>query len=169
MVGAFCNITNAACSLLQPCQNSGTCQNVNETLCGYNCQCSSGFRGVDCQNDLRSCRPNTCLYQGNRYYMLARTMKLPLVSLQACVKKCLTPPSSAIAVKVGKVVVVNARLTIAAMSRVRIAAFADRQCSATSVNVWVIAILVSTVRPHRVERFCCKPFRDPRLISPLLL
>ena len=83
--------------------------------------------------------------------MLANTMKLPLVSLQAYVKKCPTPPSSAAAVKVGKVTIANCSSIVVAMSRVRIAACVDHQCSDTSVNAWVMATLVSTVRSHRVE------------------
>ena len=79
-------------------------------------------------------------------------MKLPLMSLQAYVKKYPTPPSSAAAVRVGKVTIANYWSIVVAMSHVRIAACVDRQRSGTGVNVWVIATLVSTVRSSRVER-----------------
>ena len=152
LIGSTCSITNDVCTMLQPCRNNGSCQNTTSTPFGYKCRCATGFSGATCQIDQRLCRPDTCLYQGNRHYIIARTIELSLVFLQACVKKCPTPPSSAAAVRVGKVTIANCWSIVVAMSRVRIAACVDHQCSGTGVNVWVIATLVSTVRSNRVER-----------------
>lgn len=48
------------CDMLKPCQNNGTCHNINTTSYGYNCSCSLCFNGTNCQLDHRSCHVNTC-------------------------------------------------------------------------------------------------------------
>lgn len=56
------------CSVLQPCQNNGTCINVLNNSYGYFCSCVNGFDGVLCQNDRRICRMNRCLHNGKLFH-----------------------------------------------------------------------------------------------------
>ena len=63
-VGAYCNISSSPCDAVHPCQNEGTCVNDKTLLTGYQCQCSIGFIGSECQEDTRPCKPNTCFNNG---------------------------------------------------------------------------------------------------------
>jgi hypothetical protein len=69
MTGTFCNISQQACNLLQPCYNSGTCQNNQSLPVGYQCSCQQGFDGSQCQDDNRPCKDSRCWNGGknNRY------------------------------------------------------------------------------------------------------
>jgi len=64
-LGTSCNMSSDPCSMSQPCLNLATCH-INASLpLGYICSCVSGFSGVNCQIDQRSCRPDSsCLYGG---------------------------------------------------------------------------------------------------------
>ena len=51
--------------MLRPCQNNGTCMNMNNSqTVSYECQCLSGYNGTDCEIDLRPCTPSTCWNNG---------------------------------------------------------------------------------------------------------
>lgn len=63
-IGVHCNISSVPCDILHPCQNNGTCTNVNTTSVGYNCTCPRGFSGDQCQIDHRPCKYNTCWNNG---------------------------------------------------------------------------------------------------------
>ena len=45
MIGKTCNESLKLCQELEPCLNSGTCIDVNET---YECVCQKGFHGRHC-------------------------------------------------------------------------------------------------------------------------
>ena len=63
-IGAFCNISNSPCDLLQPCSNDGTCHETNVTKRGYVCRCLPDFNGTECQLNHRPCRSDTCWNDG---------------------------------------------------------------------------------------------------------
>ena len=48
----------------QPCENAGTCFSDASMPYGYNCTCSWGFNGMNCEIDQRPCQPNTCSFRG---------------------------------------------------------------------------------------------------------
>ena len=55
--GPSCNLSNAACTTLQPCQNNGTCIDNNTQAHGYSCSCPPGFAGSGCHLDQRPSHP----------------------------------------------------------------------------------------------------------------
>ena len=61
-IGIYCNVSNAPCDTLKPCQNNGSC--INRNKASYHCICPLGFNGVECQVDNRPCKPHTCRNQG---------------------------------------------------------------------------------------------------------
>ncbi|CAF1145082.1 unnamed protein product [Adineta steineri] len=63
-IGLSCNISTAPCDMMQLCENNGTCINNNSIVDGYNCSCSQGFNGSNCQVDNRPCQSNTCWNNG---------------------------------------------------------------------------------------------------------
>jgi len=63
-IGYDCNITSYPCDSLNPCQNNGNCSNTNASDYGYECLCSRGFNGPQCENDHRPCKSNTCWNNG---------------------------------------------------------------------------------------------------------
>ena len=63
-IGPNCNTPASKCDILQPCQNSGMCNNTNTTSNGYLCACSAGFDGIHCENDHRPCKTDICRNQG---------------------------------------------------------------------------------------------------------
>jgi hypothetical protein len=63
-IGTNCNLPATPCDMLQPCQNTGTCNNTNTTLRGYTCLCVAGFNGTNCEIDIRPCKSNTCWNNG---------------------------------------------------------------------------------------------------------
>lgn len=68
-IGSNCNISSFSCDILQPCQNSGTCINDNNTVNGYICSCSIDVNGTQCQYNYQLCQINTCWNNGklNKY------------------------------------------------------------------------------------------------------
>lgn len=48
----------------KPCRNNGTCLLTNTTSYQYSCNCSAGYRGVNCEIDVRPCKPYTCSKNG---------------------------------------------------------------------------------------------------------
>lgn len=69
-MGKNCNISSTQCSLLDPCENNGTCFNTITNTLDYTCNCTDDFGGMQCQNDLRSCKLNSCLHNGTRSFSL---------------------------------------------------------------------------------------------------
>ncbi|CAF2929625.1 unnamed protein product [Rotaria sp. Silwood2] len=63
-IGVNCNISSTLCDVLKPCQNNGTCINIQSNIPSYSCSCPFGFTGIHCEFDHRPCKPNTCLYHG---------------------------------------------------------------------------------------------------------
>ncbi|UJR34697.1 hypothetical protein I4U23_027474 [Adineta vaga] len=64
-IGSICNISNNICITSNPCQNNGTCININNTnILHFNCSCLSGYNGTYCEFDHRLCKPYTCLNHG---------------------------------------------------------------------------------------------------------
>jgi hypothetical protein len=51
IAGSSCNVPVDTCSS-QPCQNSGTCVQIGVT--GYQCVCTEGFRGSNCEEEEQS-------------------------------------------------------------------------------------------------------------------
>ena len=64
MVNSACNFTRAHCTILEPCQNNGTCINNLTNPLGYTCQCPNHFSGAQCQVDDRICLSNPCQNNG---------------------------------------------------------------------------------------------------------
>lgn len=64
MIVVHSNSSLATCEMLHPCQNNGTCVNLNSTIGTYNCTCPSDFGGDQCQIDYRPCKIDTCLNNG---------------------------------------------------------------------------------------------------------
>lgn len=60
-IGIHCSVVNNLCTLLQPCQNNGSCTNENDN---YTCTCPWDFNGTRCQLDHRPCKPDTCWNDG---------------------------------------------------------------------------------------------------------
>ena len=56
--------SSIACSILQPCQNNGTCISNSSASAGFQCVCPLGFTGTFCEIDRRPCKPNTCWNNG---------------------------------------------------------------------------------------------------------
>ena len=71
--GLGCDVPNTPCDLRQPCQNDGTCHNV-DAYPGYNCSCAVGFQGPQCELDRRPCRENTCWNGGRCSSLLNETI-----------------------------------------------------------------------------------------------
>ncbi|KAL3832187.1 hypothetical protein ACJMK2_023850, partial [Sinanodonta woodiana] len=46
----------------QPCENDGNCTNTDGS---YRCDCSYGWEGVNCTNDIDECTTNPCENDGN--------------------------------------------------------------------------------------------------------
>ena len=67
-VGPHRSMSNNQCSLLQPCQNNGTCTNTSIDLSGYTCSCPEGYNGTRCQFDHRLCRENICWNNGKHFF-----------------------------------------------------------------------------------------------------
>jgi hypothetical protein len=67
-IGVNCNTSSAPCDILQPCENSGSCQNANSSSAGYTCFCTKNYRGRHCEEDHRPCKPGTCWDHGE-YHM----------------------------------------------------------------------------------------------------
>ncbi|CAF0715551.1 unnamed protein product [Adineta steineri] len=63
-IGLNCNTSSSPCDILKPCENNGTCNDINTTISAYNCSCPSGFVGTQCQIDNRPCKSNTCWNNG---------------------------------------------------------------------------------------------------------
>ncbi|CAF3924740.1 unnamed protein product [Adineta steineri] len=63
-IGLNCNTSSNPCDILRPCENNGTCNDINTTISAYNCSCPSGFVGTQCQIDNRPCKSNTCWNNG---------------------------------------------------------------------------------------------------------
>ncbi|EDO34718.1 predicted protein, partial [Nematostella vectensis] len=42
-----------------PCQNNATCTNKEDNS-GYNCTCSTGFTGSDCETQVKPCGSSPC-------------------------------------------------------------------------------------------------------------
>lgn len=59
-----CNIWSNSCTMLNPCENQGTCLSTNMNLLAYWCNCVRGFDGERCQYDRRPCKPTTCWNNG---------------------------------------------------------------------------------------------------------
>ena len=56
--GIYCNISTSICSILQPCQNNGTCIDTN--VSGYMSLCRNDFIGRQCEINICPCQSNTC-------------------------------------------------------------------------------------------------------------
>ena len=67
--GLIQNVPRILCSVVQACQNGGTCLDTDDEK-GYNCSCASGFAGPHCQSDQRPCRDDTCWNAGNHILYL---------------------------------------------------------------------------------------------------
>ncbi|GAU90052.1 hypothetical protein RvY_02527 [Ramazzottius varieornatus] len=50
-----------------PCRNGALCYNVHGAHRDYSCECELGFRGVDCEEVVPECAPNTCGSHGVCY------------------------------------------------------------------------------------------------------
>ena len=62
-IGSYCNTSGDICHVQNPCLNSGNCTSLNNNQ-DYYCSCPLGFSGKRCQVDGRSCKPTTCLNNG---------------------------------------------------------------------------------------------------------
>ena len=63
-MGSLCSISATPCDMLQPCQNSATCNNSNTTSLGYVCICPSDINGTNCELDYRPCHLGPCWNNG---------------------------------------------------------------------------------------------------------
>ncbi|CAF1253067.1 unnamed protein product [Adineta ricciae] len=63
-IGLYCNISSSHCSMLDPCRNNATCNNLTNSDQGYVCSCPAGFNSTQCQLNYQSCKPTTCLNNG---------------------------------------------------------------------------------------------------------
>lgn len=63
-IGLYCNISNAICDMLRPCQNNGICYNETKASYNYSCVCPNGFNGRRCEIDNRPCQPIGCWNNG---------------------------------------------------------------------------------------------------------
>lgn len=61
--GVNCSFLKTKCNLNQPCQNGGTCHDVNINL-DYNCTCPPDFDGRHCEHNHQACKEHTCLNNG---------------------------------------------------------------------------------------------------------
>ena len=46
-----------------PCLNEANCSNTND-IRGYNCSCSIGYTGENCETDIDECSMKPCLNSG---------------------------------------------------------------------------------------------------------
>jgi DNA-binding beta-propeller fold protein YncE len=65
-IGLRCDVGNAPCTVLQPCQSNSTCQETNTATSRYECMCSTGWAGALCETDIRVCQWMTC-WNGGEY------------------------------------------------------------------------------------------------------
>lgn len=174
-IGLTCNVTATSCDILQPCQNSGICNNTNTTSDGYTCSCFTGFNGTQCQYDNRPCKPNTCWNSGNYslFYSVKQTNKGHVDTFLSLFQVCVMPhsqPHSFVDVpSVGKVFVVKVRLIIVTISLARTLVYVDHRYLVIDVNVPVTVILVNIVRSHREEFSLFSWYQNQLVISPFLL
>ncbi len=63
-LGPYCNISNAVCDMLKPCQNDGTCYSETKSSYNYSCLCPADFNGKRCEIDNRPCQPIGCWNNG---------------------------------------------------------------------------------------------------------
>lgn len=63
-MGSLCSISGTPCDMLQPCQNSATCNNSDTNPLGYLCICPSDINGTNCELDYRPCQLRPCWNNG---------------------------------------------------------------------------------------------------------
>lgn len=49
------------CEKNKPCQNGGSCTNLNGS---FACTCQAGYFGKNCENQIKTCQPNSCQNNG---------------------------------------------------------------------------------------------------------
>ncbi|VDM39849.1 unnamed protein product [Toxocara canis] len=59
--GRYCEVPVKFCSVRNPCFNNAECIDVPW---GYNCSCSAGYMGKNCENIINHCDPNPCQNDG---------------------------------------------------------------------------------------------------------
>ena len=108
-IGPQCNVSNALCDILQPCQNNAICNETKAVPQGYVCSCLAGFYGQHCEDDRRPCQPGTCRNQGEQFCIVRSTYSdiLRLICcLQALAMRHRTAHSFVSALRLGKACIV---------------------------------------------------------------
>ncbi|CAF3807786.1 unnamed protein product [Rotaria magnacalcarata] len=63
-IGTYCNISSDVCTVAQPCENGGTCFPNDTLLDGHYCECLTGYKGYNCENNEQACTESKCWHNG---------------------------------------------------------------------------------------------------------